>query len=174
MSYLNFTELETERLILSRLEESDWKEIMFLRSDKRVNQFVKRKPADTKAKSLKFIVNIQKGVANYSFYYWKIRLKSSRTMIGSVCLWNFSEDRKVAELGYDLMPEFQGKGIMSEAVEKVIQFGTQSLELKTIQAYTHGQNLPSIALLERHGFKLNRSLRDDSNSDNVVFELEVG
>jgi ribosomal-protein-alanine N-acetyltransferase len=42
-------------------------------------------------------------------------------MIGSICLWNFQQT-KTAEVGFDLNPKFQGKGIMSELLKCIIQF----------------------------------------------------
>ena len=64
-------------------------------------------------------------------------------------MWNFSSDRKTAELGYDLLPEFFNKGIMSEALQQVILFGQETLKLNTIEAYTHQDNSNSIKLLEK-------------------------
>ena len=37
-------------------------------------------------------------------------------MIGSICLWNFTDNQKSAEIGYDLSPKYQRKGIMNEIV----------------------------------------------------------
>ena len=59
---------------------------------------------------------------------------------------------KIAEVGYDLNPIFQRKGIMSEALNKVINFGFNELGLDNIEAYTHIQNENSKKLLEKNGF----------------------
>ena len=61
-------------------------------------------------------------------------------MIGSICLWNFSEDRKVAEIGYDLDPKYQRKGIMTESINAVLNFGFRKLSLEKIEAFTQKQN----------------------------------
>ena len=52
MTNNNFTELETDRLLLTRLKTSDWKMISFLRSDQEVNKFVKRSSAATQEEAL--------------------------------------------------------------------------------------------------------------------------
>lgn len=52
MTNNNFPELETDRLILTRLKISDWKMISFLRSDQEVNKFVKRSSAATQEEAL--------------------------------------------------------------------------------------------------------------------------
>ncbi len=74
---------------------------------------------------------------------WGITTKESNILIGSICLWNFSEDKKTAEVGYDLDPEFQGKGIMSEALKAVLNFGFKRRGFDTIEAHTDYRNNPS-------------------------------
>lgn len=93
-------------------------------------------------------------------------------MIGSICLWNFSTDRKYAEVGYDLSQEFQGLGIMAESLKAVLDFGFNILSLGTIEAYTHKHNEPSRKLLIKHGFELIKDKTDEHNIDNQVFAIE--
>lgn len=167
-----FIEIETERLGLRRLKKSDWKMVSFLRSDKTVNKLVKRPSAETKEKALSFIAKIDTGVDKEDLYYWKITEKNKDEMIGSICLWNFSSDRKVAEIGYDLSPDYQGRGIMNESLENVLDFGFQKLSLDSIEAYTHNLNESSRKLLERNGFNLVEGKKDEDNENNVIYELK--
>jgi ribosomal-protein-alanine N-acetyltransferase len=102
---------------------------------------------------------------------WGITTKESDVLIGSICLWNFSEDKKTAEVGYDLDPEFQGKGIMSEALKAVLNFGFNQRGFKTIEAYTDYRNLPSKKLLKHHGFIPSEDKKDTDNQDNEVFYI---
>lgn len=50
-----FKEIETERLHLRKLKESDWEVISFLRTDPDVNAFVQRPPAPDKKSALAFL-----------------------------------------------------------------------------------------------------------------------
>ena len=127
MTNNNFTELETDRLLLTRLKTSDWKMISFLRSDQEVNKFVKRSSAATQEEALTFIQKINHSIDHQHSYYWKIAERNNDQMIGSICLWNFSEDEKSAEIGYDLSPDYQGKGIMNESLSRIIEFGLELL-----------------------------------------------
>ena len=61
-------------------------------------------------------------------------------MIGTICFWNESADRKSAELGYELHPEYQGNGYMDEAMKEVIGFAFRS-GFTSLEAYTHKDNL---------------------------------
>jgi len=172
MTENNFPEIQTERFLLKRLENSDWKMISFLRSDKNVNEFVQRPNADTKEKALKFIQKINTGMDNLDLYYWKITERGKNEMIGSICLWNFSKDHKTAEVGYDLSPDYQGKGIMNESLKNITEFGFRKLNLNLIEAYTHNYNKSSTKLLEKNGFNLVKGKKDDHNADNVIYELK--
>lgn len=91
-------------------------------------------------------------------------------------MWNLNEEENKAEVGYELLPDFQGKGIAQEALSAVITFGFEVMKLKTIEAYTHKENLKSTKLLEKFNFK--RDLAAESkidfsvdNQDTVVFSL---
>ncbi len=102
---------------------------------------------------------------------WGITTKESNILIGSICLWNFSEDKKTAEVGYDLDPKFQGKGFMSEALKAVLDFGFNQRGFETIEAYTDYRNNSSKKLLKRHGFIPSEDKEDPDNQDNKAFYI---
>lgn len=168
-----FLEIKTERLFLRRLKQSDWEMISYLRSDKEVNEFVKRPSAESKEKALEFISKTNRGIENREIYYWTITERKRDEMIGSICLWKFSKDLKIAEVGYDLNPNFQGKGIMNESLKSVIGFGFINLNLESIEAYTHRQNDSSKKLLERNGFVIVKGKKDKHNQDNIIYKNKM-
>lgn len=171
MKQLLFPELQTNRLILRRLIETDWKEVQYLRSDEMVNKFVKRPKAETREKALAFIQRIDTETETRKCIYWSISLVNDNTMMGSICLWNFSEDRKTAEVGYDLNPKFHKMGIMNEAMQAVLNYGFQELNLHKVEAFTQQNNEPSRQLLERNKFMLNEAGFDEDNPENLIFEI---
>ncbi|MDB5264410.1 MAG: family acetyltransferase, partial [Adhaeribacter sp.] len=167
-----FPELKTERLLLRELEKPDWKIIFYLRSDEIINKFIKRPRPENKAAAIEFINKIKQGIRNNEWLYWCIILENNPQVIGTICLWHFSEDRKVAEVGYDLHPGYQKKGIMSEALNRVMEFGFNELKLTKIEAFTHKDNESSKRLLTRNNFHLVYNRIDEGNLDNVIFEIE--
>lgn len=172
MNKAHFLEITTDRLFLRRLKQSDCEMVSYLRSDKEVNKFVKRANADSKEKALEFISKTNKGIDDQKLYYWTITEKNSTEMIGSICLWNFSKDRKTAEVGYDLSPKFQGKGIMNESLKSTLEFGFKDLNLDLIEAYTQKNNESSKKLLERNGFILVPGKKDKDNLENIIYEIK--
>ena len=174
MNKFNFTPfpvLTTERLTLRCLEVSDDKELFMLRSNIIVNQYIVR-PKQKDIKEIRaFISKINDEINNNEWIYWVISLKDDPTLIGDICLWNFSDEKTVAEIGYELDPAFHGKGIMSEALEKIIAFAFRDIELISIEAYTHKKNDDSTKLLRKYNFKLEANRVDKENIDNIIFTL---
>ena len=150
-----FPFLRTERLILRQLVRTDDNEIFALRSDKNVNKYLDRTPGSSIDDAKIFIRTINENILRNDSIYWAITLNGTDKVIGTICLFDFSGDNLKAEIGYELIPDFQGKGIMQEAISEVINFGIQHIGLNSIEAYTHSENQSSIRLLEKFNFKKN-------------------
>lgn len=175
MNFSPFPELISERLFMRNIQESDCDTILFLRSDKAVNKFIQRpehREVKNKSDALKFIKELNENITNNKSIAWGITFKNDPQIIGTICLWNFSKNNRVAEVGYDLNPEFHGIGIMSEALKMIIYFGFNELKLEKIEAYTHRENESSKRLLGKNGFHLmkNKKCLDDDHT--LIFELE--
>lgn len=164
--------LETERLVLKPIDESYVDDILKIRSNKITNQFVKRIPPKTNYDALDFILTIKKRVENKETFYWGISLKDQTNLIGTICLYRFSEDRKEAEVGYELLPDYHRKGIMSEALKAVLNFGFNELYLSEILAFTNKFNENSKSLLLKHQFILEEGRKDEGFPENIIFSLK--
>lgn len=167
-----FPELTTSRLSLREISLDDTPVVFYLRSDEAITRYIER-PEDRKTKSLEdarqFIQFLDDALVNGDSISWAICENGSDQMIGSICIWNFSEDGKTGEIGYDLAEWQQGKGYMNEAMEKVLEFGFNALHLDAIEAFTDYRNLSSIRLLERNGFVLQEHRKDVDNGNNQIF-----
>src|SRR6476661_6520854 len=148
-----FPVIQTERLVLRQLEPTDANQIFALRSSPEVNKYLGRKPSENLEEAGKFIEAVNQNVQNQSAYYWGITLKDSDSICGTICLFNFSDDKHKAEIGYELLPPSQGQGIMQEALTAVLQFAFSKLKLEQVEAFTHLENLGSTQLLDKAGFK---------------------
>ena len=148
-----FPILRTGKLTLRQLVSSDDNEIFALRSNENVNKYLDRKPSKSIDDAKAFIQTINENIQSNNSIYWAITLNGINKLIGTICLFDFSTDNSKAEIGYELLPEFQGKGIMQEAISKVVDFGIQHIGLNLIEAYTHSENQSSTRLLEKFNFK---------------------
>ena len=171
-----FPVLVTENLLLRQLAISDAPEILELRSNEQVNRFVDRNKAQSLEDALSFIYLINRNIANNEAIYWGLQPKNDLKLIGTICLWNLSKQVSSAEIGYELLPDFQGKGLMQQAISSVIEYGFEMMHLKIIKAWTVKQNLASTRILERNGFVVDvkacdKMTEEEKKNDSIVFSL---
>ncbi len=110
--------LTTERLLLRQLQPADDKAIFALRSNAQVNTFIQRPLPNDINDARYFITSINEGMAKEGWMYWAMILKSTKQLIGTVCLWHFSNnnDSRMAEIGYELHPGFSGQRINARGI----------------------------------------------------------
>ena len=70
-------------------------------------------------------------------------------------------DHNKAELGYWLNERSRGKGYMTEALETIIKFGFNEMNLHRIEAYINPDNLSSRKLVEKLGFSEEGMIREN-------------
>lgn len=152
INFAPFPHLSTERLTLRQVVTTDVSDIFSLRSDGRVMEFLDRPLLKTIDDSRQLIKTITDGINNNEAITWAINLKNDPKLIGTIGFWRIIKEHFRAEIGYLLHPDYQGKGIMQEAVEEVLDFGFRTLKLHSIEANVNPNNLASIKLLERNQF----------------------
>lgn len=144
--------LQTQRLTLRGIKAKDAPEIFALRSNDEVNAFIGR-PKMTELRAAKGFVNeIIIVTASQKWFYWAIVIKGAAQLIGTICLWNIDEKNSSIDVGYEMLPAYQGHGFMHEALIAVVGFATKTLGFKTVTAYTMADNERSVKLLTKTGF----------------------
>ena len=169
--FTTFPNLKTKRLTLRELYFDDVEVILKLRSSQEINKFVATKRMRNFEEAEEFITVCNHLYKEKKRIFWAIQFKEK--VIGTIVLHNISLEDKYAEIGYKLDLTHFKKGFMSEAMEKVLKFGFDKMKLKTIEAFTHKNNLPSIALLKKHNFIFQTERRDKGFDDNRIWQLAV-
>jgi ribosomal-protein-alanine N-acetyltransferase len=148
-----FPVLETDRLRLRALSSLDAQQIHELRSDPKIAELTGRVPSTGIEDALIHIKKIEDLIEHNESIYWVISFKDDPALAGTICFWNFDTENESAEIGYELLPEFQKKGIMGEAIKCVIDYGFEKMMVKTISAFPSMANASSVKLLENLGFQ---------------------
>src|SRR5713101_5470150 len=169
IQFTPFPELSTARFRLRQLMKDDENEIFALRSDDFINQYLDRPKANTLDDARTFISKIANGIAKNEAILWVVTPRDEARFLGTICLWKISREEAKAEIGFELLPENHGKGIMQEVIPKILQFGFEEMKLETIEAELSPRNLKSVRLLEKNNFKL--AAVNEQNSDSVVYAL---
>ena len=169
-----FPALATNRLQLWQLVIDDKRELFKLRSDEQVNKYLGRPAAASLIDAEAFIFKIDGLVKTNVSVYWAISLTDQPALIGTICLWNFVPEKNMAEIGYELLPDWQGQGLMQEALTKVTHYGFDTIKLKTIAALTSAGNESSVKLFKSNGFKLDEQyayVSKDEAEGQMVYTL---
>ena len=169
-SFTPFPILTTERLTLRQLSNDDGENIFALRSDTEINKYLDRQASETIEDARGFINMITENIQKSDSIYWAITLTNSKIFVGTICLFDFSNENNKCEIGYELLTTFQGQGIMKEAAEKVIDYAFQTMQLQKIEAFTHNGNQNSTKLLEKFNFKKSINANKE-NPDYNIFTL---
>jgi len=166
-----FPTLSTSRMSLRKMEESDAADVLALRSHPQLIEFVDRPLLKQIKEADFFIFERNQGIDQGSWIFWALSPSDQKALWGSICLWNFDWKRKKADVGYEIHPLYQRKGLMNEALIAVIDYGFRSLDLHSIEAFTHYANLASVGLLQKNGFQAKEEVRDPSSPEFITFEL---
>jgi [ribosomal protein S5]-alanine N-acetyltransferase len=153
LNFAPFPIIKTERLLLRQINNEDVNEIFVLRSDERVMRYIDKSPAQSLDDAYEFLTRIAELEKNTEAVTWGIALRDEPHLIGTICLWNIQKEHYRAEVGYNLLPDYWGKGIMQESIKEVIDYGFNAMKLHSIEANVNPDNAASIRLLERNKFK---------------------
>jgi ribosomal-protein-alanine N-acetyltransferase len=161
-----FPVLTTKRLVLRQLVPEYAVELHQLRSDPEINRYVDRPASAGIDQAIAFINKIQRLIDAHEGMYWVLTLAGdNNSLIGTICFYNFDKTTDTIELGYELMTAYQGRGLMAEAVTRVIQYGFEQMNAKAITAYPSADNKRSVALLNNFGFTVDDDLQTEMHTD---------
>jgi ribosomal-protein-alanine N-acetyltransferase len=174
-----FPALQTQRLFLRELQEQDAPACYRQLTDPQVCQYYGN-PESVERKSEQ---SVQRAIAQANSHFqrknmivWGLCLQAPDTpVIGRIALQDF-HNQTIAELAYWLARPYWGVGLMSEALQAVLQFGFETLELHRIWATTDPRNLPSCRLLARNGLVREGVLRqatyrNDGWADSAIYAV---
>ncbi|MHA2366024.1 MAG: GNAT family N-acetyltransferase [Candidatus Hodarchaeales archaeon] len=143
--------LETKRLIIKQLTSNDVEFIFNHFSQEEINRFVY-----IRMESLEDAQEFYERwcVRNdFTRFRLGIALKDSpNRSIGTMFYKKWNKKHNTAEIGYDLSKNYWGQGLMTEALEALIQYGFEEMKLNRIEAFTNSENVMSERLLERFSF----------------------
>ena len=149
---VEFPRLETERLILRELTGGDSEAIFWNFSDEDITKYFMEKPFTRLEQAQSFVEAFIDEFKQGKAMTWALVLRGADVCIGTC---NFMvQSSSCVELGYDLAKVHWGKGLMSEAIGAIIEYGFSRLGCGKIEADTMSHNVRSINLLTRSGFRL--------------------
>jgi [ribosomal protein S5]-alanine N-acetyltransferase len=147
-----FTDLETNRLFLKCIDQSD-RELIF---EEFRNDFINRYLFDEEPMTeisqadelIDFFTMAEPRIQNR----WVLIDKTAKTKLGTCGFHRWNPGRKEVEIGFELMEQYNGRGYMQEAVAAIIEFAWQIMKVERIIAIVYIKNEKCVKLLERIKF----------------------
>ena len=173
ISFTPFPNIETKNLILRKMNYSDVDDLFEMRKDPRMNEHTDTKLEENTDETRAYIHKMNKGVDDNKWIVWAIEHKQSNKVIGSICIWNIDFEQRNGELGYGIIPDYQGQGLMKEVLLHVVEYGFDVMGLKELYAYTEESNLKSIRLLKKCDFVEINRVDDEGYFNKRVYHMVV-
>lgn len=166
-----FPRLETERLVLRQIDNKDVDELHEILGDDEVAKFDYFYPVKSKSEVMKFIERYKEELEKSEEVTWGIALKDSNKLIGTCCFGNFDDGARRTEIGYDIAQDHWNKGYATEALEAIISFGFNIINLNRIEATITPGNDASVKVLKKLNFVQEGIVRE---RDLIKGKLEDG
>lgn len=148
-----FPVLQTERLLLREMTDADAAQLLELRTDPMVLQFLDKAPMANIEEALGMIAAIRKNLHDNNGITWVIALQTEPArMIGTIGFWRLIKEHYRVEIGYTLSSKYFNKGFMTEAIHAANEFAFTKTQLHSIEANIDPANAASEALLVKTGF----------------------
>lgn len=171
--FTNFPKIESKRLIFRKFNLNDAKDIHEIRSHDKVMQFMDSDYHKSLEESQQFISDNIERFKNKKGIFWAIVNKETNECIGDFAFWNINFRHHRGEIGYSLKPKFWGKGLMSETLITLLQFGFGKLNLHSIEANINPNNNKSKKLLLNIGFRKEALFIENYFHNNKYMNSEV-
>lgn len=173
---MKFPILETKRLKLIELTDKHIDSVFEILSLEEVTRYYGTARFSLQAEAARLIDMFQKNFHEKRGIRWGIKLKENQRIIGTIGLNGLQLKNKRAEIGYEVHPAYWRKGIASEAIEEVLRFSYDQLDLFRIGAVVYPENEASVRLLKKIGFMNEGLLRgyilqNNHNHDTYVLSL---
>ncbi len=141
--------------------------------DEKIRKYISWIPCDTLEKTEEFIrFNIREYESNPKHYSWAIVFEGS--VIGSVGIFNVSDDNDSGEIGYSLGSKWWSNGFMTEVCRAVIDYAFRVVGFNRVYATCHVDNAGSSRVLEKVGMSFEGVIRDgQKNLDGSFSNLRM-
>lgn len=157
--------LETERLILRKFVMDD-AEAMFNNwtNDEEVAKYMRWNAHKTVDETKKVLQSRMEKYNSPSTYHWAIVLKDTGILVGNIVLISANEHDMCGEAAYCLSRAYWGRGIVTEALKAVLNFGLLEVGFNRIEAYHSVNNIGSGRVMQNAGMKYEGRMRQKYRS----------
>lgn len=169
--YMN---LDTLRLKLEPFNDAHFEGLRVMDSDASVMRYITNGVVKTPEETWESIRKVQARWQKYAFSWWAIKEKSSSAIVGAACLQHLENvEGAPLEIGWRLIPEYNGKGYATEAAKAIIEYAAKQVGATYLVAVADPGNTPSHRVMQRLGMTY-KAIEQHYEIPCVVYELNIG
>lgn len=165
--------LETKNLILRPLKMSDLDDLYEYANDPDVYKHGMWRPYPSREDCAEDLEDLVKQYDTDKFWWWALECKADNKMIGRCDLTDVVPRVGRAEMGYALNKNYWGKGYATEAIQAVLKYAFETMNLNRVAATVLTDNAASIHLLEKVGMQREGTLRQDTKIRGYLEDLHL-
>jgi len=152
--------LETKRMRLRWLTDADVDALYRIFSHPQVVRYWGAPALADRTAATALLAEIQENFQKRTSMKWGVAELETDQVIGTVTLFNLNFDNKRAEIGYGLDYNYWRKGYVTEALDALLSYAFDVLELHRLEADVDPRNEGSIRTLEKMGFQREGLMRE--------------
>jgi ribosomal-protein-alanine N-acetyltransferase len=164
------TKLQTERLLLRPLVEADVDALHIFWNDPAVRRYLWEGKAISTEQVREVVADSERNFEVLGAGYFAVELLENPGELIGFCGYRRFEDSEQPELLYGLLPEFWGKGFVTEAARAVLGMGFDSCRMRRVIASTDTPNQRSVQVMQRLGMCFEER-REYHGLDTVFYAL---
>ena len=165
-----FLPLETERLLLRKVEQTDASFILeFFKNDDATKYMLYHfYHLDEVQIQMDYYENQYK---NETGCYWLLQKKTTNESIGVIGLHNISKEHRKGEIGFWVLPQFTGLGYTTEVGRVIVDYCFTALNFNRVEATVETENFASQKVIEKLGFKYEGTFREFEMNNGKFIDL---
>ena len=171
--YRNLPRLETERLILRKLTLDDLEDVYAYSSDEKVTRFLRWGPHTAVGQTESYIREVQQEYQEGRDGPWGIEHRASSRVVGAIHLMDIRVRHRRAEIGFLLSKAYWRRGLMVEALQRVLKYAFEDVGLNRIGAFCLADNLAGMRVLEKAGMLKEGMLREYAFQKGALWDFYV-
>ena len=160
-----FPRLETERLVLREIVPADAEDLFHIFSDEETMRYWSCLPYKSVDQAHRLIEGLAKVRLAGAGINWAITLRGDERLVGKCGYNEWRKAHRRGDISYIVAGEQQGKGIVSEALGAMLDYGFDRMNLHSVEAGVTPGNDASTRMLQRLGFRLEGHLRENFLTD---------
>jgi [ribosomal protein S5]-alanine N-acetyltransferase len=160
MDWTRLPTIDADRISLRWISRDDVDALYRIFSNEEVMRYWSTPPLTDRDAAVDLLQDIHDGFGRQSMLKWGIALRADNALIGTTTLYNLDFGNRRAEMGYALARDHWRRGYMREALQALLTYAFEVLDLRRIEADVDPRNTASIQTLERLGFQREGFLRE--------------